>query len=112
VIAEEHRLELDHRVLQLEVALELRDEPAAADVADVDVDALLLLADRVGEPAPPPRLDLDELPLLAVDDLTHARLHALGAVRVDIRPQDVNGLVLFVTQRLRCGNDVHECLLA
>ena len=51
-----HGHELDDRVLQLQVALDLGHEAAAAHVLQVDVDALALLADRVRQLAPAPRL--------------------------------------------------------
>src|SRR6185369_9081574 len=107
VVADEHGLVLDDRVRQAEVALDLGHRAAGAEVLEVHVDAALLLADVVGEPAAAPRLDLGEASGLAADDLADAPADALGGVGVDVGPQDVNGLV-FARAVRRGDGSAHE----
>jgi hypothetical protein len=89
-----HSLELEDCILDLQVALELRDESALADVLQIDVHALAVLLDRVCELATAPCLDLDELASIAADDFDDAVLDFLRGVGVDIGTKDVDGLVL------------------
>jgi hypothetical protein len=93
VVGELHGEVFDHRVREAEVALELVNEPAAADVLHVDVDAFALLRDGVRELATAPRLELHELALLALDDFGDAVGDLVGRVGVDVVAEDVDRLV-------------------
>ena len=93
VVAQEHRLELEHVVEHAQVALELGHDRAAAQVLQVVVNAAALLGDDVGELAAPPGLDLDQLAVLATDHFGHATGDLVGGVGIDVLPQDVDGFV-------------------
>jgi len=117
LVAHQHGHVLHDRLQELQVALDLGHEPAATHVLQVDIDSAARLADGIREAATAPRLDLDELSLLAVDGIGHAGLHLLGGLGVHVRAKDVDGFVLFVPDdALRAGDrsrrgDIHFGIL-
>ena len=94
MLGDKYGLEPHDIIDEPQVALELGNEIAEADVLQVDEETSVVLPNRVGQSAPAPVVELRECAIEPRDDVSQAVDDLLGRVVLDIRPKDVDCLVL------------------